>query len=173
MKIDCYIYNTLLSRRVSPLTQKVKAPQHLLRFKDEENGCDNDRFRLPSLPRHRSWKDDDDVLSNGNSAATSISWSQEVEDTATQKVEEQWTNVERTFYEEEDQLLQGSVLDECVQWRTQIPYLRIIGKNSTCTNNNSTQHDIGSNDEKIKRLDTLQNDKVSMERNFSKVKREI
>lgn len=165
-----------LSCRISPLTQKVKAPQHLLRLKDEEDEFDNEcnsRFRLPSLPRQKSWKDDDDIPSNGNSAATSVSWSQEVEDTATQKLEEQWTNVERTFYEEEDdQLLQGSILDECIQWRTQIPYLRIIGKNPTYTNNNSTQHDIGSNDEKMKRFDILQNDKVSLELS-TKVRLEI
>lgn len=163
--------NSLKNNTISPLTQKIKAPQHLLRFKDEEDGFDNEwsgRFRLPSLSRQKSWKDDDDILSNGNSAATSISWSQEMEDTATQKFEEQWTNVERTFYEEEDdQLLQGSILDECIQWRTQIPYMRIIGKNPTCTNNNSTQHDIDSNDERMKRFDTLQNDKISMEHNLS------
>lgn len=159
--------NSFKKNTISPLTQKVKTPQHLLRLKDEEDEFDNEcnsRFRLPSLSRQKSWKDDDDIPSNGNSAATSVSWSQEMEDTATQKLEEQWTNVERTFYEEEDdQLLQGSILDECIQWRTQIPYLRIIGKNPTYTNNNSTQHDIGSNDEKMKRFDTLQNDKVSLE----------
>lgn len=160
--------------RISPLTQKIKAPQHLLRFKDKEDGFDNEWsgcFRLPSLSKQKSWKDDDDILSN--SATTSISWSQEVEDTATQKLEEQWTNVERTFYEEEnDQLLQGSTLDECIQWRTQIPYMRIIGKNSIC-NNNSTLHDIGSKDDRMKRFNTLQNDKVFMEHNLSKVREEI
>lgn len=162
-----------MSRRVSPLTQKVKAPQHLLRFKDEEDGFDSEwsgRFRLPSLPPQKSWKDDNNILSNENSAATSVSWSQEVENTATQQLEEQWANVEKTLYEEEDdQLVQGSVLDECIQWRTQIPFLRIIGKNpaqnNLCTNNSSTKHDIGSNDERIKRFDNLQNDKASMEHN--------
>ncbi|XP_050457459.1 uncharacterized protein LOC126854588 [Cataglyphis hispanica] len=160
--------NSLKNNTISPLTQKIKAPQHLLRLKNEENEFDNEWsgcFRLPSLSRQKSWKDDDNILSN--SATTSISWSQEVEDTATQKLEEQWTNVERTFYEEEnDQLLQGSVLDECIQWRTQIPYMRIIGKNSIC-NNNGTQHDIGSKDERMKRFNTLQNDKVFMEHNLS------
>lgn len=164
-----------MSCRISPLTQKVKAPQHLLRLKDEEDEDEfdnesNGRFRLPSLPQQKSWKDD--ILSNGNSAATSVSWSQGMEDTATQKLEEQWANVERTFYEEEDdQLLQGSILDECIQWRTQIPYLRIIGKNPTCTNNSSIQHDISSNDE-LKRFDVLQNDKVSLELSM-KVREEI
>lgn len=165
-----------MSCRISPLTQKVKAPQHLLRLKDEEDEFDNEctgHFQLPSLPRPKSWKDDDDILSNGNSAATSVSWSQEVEDTATQKMEEQWMDVERTFYEEEnDQLLQGSILDECIQWRTQIPYLRIIGKNPIYINSNSTQHNISSNGEKMKKFDTLQNDKVSLELS-TKVREEI
>ncbi|KAL0101259.1 hypothetical protein PUN28_018805 [Cardiocondyla obscurior] len=148
----------------SPPTQKVKAPQHLLRFKDDEDdGCENEwsgRFRLPSLPRQKSWKDDD-PLSNGDSVATSISWSQEVESVATQKLEEQWAAVERTFYEEENQLFQESTLDECIQWRTQIPYLRVIGKNPTC-DNNSTQPDTDPSDKKIKRLNA-QNDETFAE----------
>lgn len=150
---------------ISPLTQKIKAPQHLLRLKEDEgDGCDdewNDRFRLPSLPQQKSWKDDD-IPSNGNSAATSVSWSQEVESVATQKLEEQWATVERILYKEEDtQLLQESVLDECIQWRTQIPYLRIVGKNPAC----NTQQDIDSSDKKTKRLDP-QNDEALTERNF-------
>lgn len=169
--------NSLKRNTISPSTQKIKAPQHLLRFKDEgDGGLDNNewsgRFRLPSLPRQRSWKnddDDDDVPSDGNSAATSVSWSQEVEDTATRRLEEQWATVERTFYEEEDdQPLQGSVLDECMQWRTQIPYLRIIGKSSACrTNDNGAERDIGSNDERMKKFDDPQNDMVSVERDLS------
>lgn len=153
---------------ISPLTQKVKAPQYLLRLKeDEDDECDDewsDRFRLPSLPRQKAWKDDDG-LSNGNSAATSVSWSQEVESVATQKLEEQWATVERTLYKEDNQLLQESILDECIQWRTQIPYLRIVGKNPVC-NSSCTQDDSGSNDKKTKRLDS-QNDAVFAEYNLS------
>jgi len=158
----------------SSLTQKIKTPQHLLRLKDEGDECDDEwdgRFRLPSLPRQKSWKDDD-ISSNGNSAATSVSWSQEVESVATQKLEEQWATVERTFYEEDNQLLQKSVLDECIQWRTQIPYLRIVGKNPTC-DSSSTQRDVGSSDKKTKRLDDPQNNEVFVHRNLlTKVKKE-
>ena len=163
------------SCRISPLTQKIKAPQHLLRLKDEEDGCDDEwdgRFRLPSLPRQKALKDND-TLSNSNSAATSVSWSQEVESVATQKLEEQWTVVERTLYEEDTQMLKDSILSECTQWKTQIPYLRIVGKNPTC-DSNSTQRDIGSSSKKTKRLDDLQNDEVFIERNLSmKVKKEF
>ncbi|XP_011157068.1 uncharacterized protein LOC105194049 [Solenopsis invicta] len=168
--------NSLRRSAISPLTtQKVRAPQHLLRLKDEEvdDGCederDDGRFRLPSLPRQKSWRDDD-VLSNGNSAATSVSWSQEVENVATQKLEEQWTAVERTFYEEDDQLPQAAVLDECTQWRTQIPYLRIVGRNSRDCDSNAgaTQRDVvGSADGKTKGLDDPQmNDEVFSERDL-------
>lgn len=149
----------------------MKAPQHLLRLQeDEDDGCNdewNGRFRLPSLPRQKSWKDDD-APSNGNSAATSVSWSQEVESVATQKLEERWETVERALYEEDDQLLQESVLDECIQWRMQISYLRVVGKNPTC-DNNCTQR-AGSSDKKTKRPDP-QNDEIFAERNFSRVKK--
>ncbi|KYQ51962.1 hypothetical protein ALC60_08908 [Trachymyrmex zeteki] len=162
-----YERQKLEESQISPLTQKIKAPQHLLRLKDEEDGCNDEwdgRFRLPSLPRQKALKDD--VLSNGNSAATSVSWSQEVESVATQKLEEQWVTVERIFYEEDNQLLKESILDECMQWKTQIPYLRIIGKNPTC-DSNSTQRDVGSSSNKTKKLDDPQNDEVFVERNLS------
>ncbi|EFN87414.1 hypothetical protein EAI_05350, partial [Harpegnathos saltator] len=152
------------------LTQKVKAPQHLLRLEDEEDRFDNKdsgRFQLPSLPRRKSWKDDDDnILSTGNSAATSVSWSQEAENVVTQRLEEQWATVERSFYEEDDQLPQGPVLDECVQWRTQILYLRLMGRNSANVNNR-VQSDIHSSAKSRQKLDNLQNDTVFMEHSLS------
>lgn len=140
----------------------------MLRLKDEENGIDNEsngHFQLPSLPRRKSWKDDN-VLSTGNSAATSVSWSQEAENVATQRLEEQWATVERSFYEEDDELPQGSALDECIQWRTQIPYLRLIGRNLTGLNNKA-QLDICSSGKMRKKLDSLQNDEIPVERSLS------
>lgn len=144
----------------------------MLKLKDEEDEFNNewsDRFRLPSLPRRKSWKENDNVLSNGNSAATSVSWSQEMEDAATQKLEEQWAIVEKSFYEEDDQLIRGSVLDECTQWRTQIPYLRILGRNPICPNNNSAvaQRDTGVANKTMKIFDDSQNDDLYMEHNLS------
>ncbi|XP_011858229.1 PREDICTED: uncharacterized protein LOC105555798 [Vollenhovia emeryi] len=142
---------------ISPLTQKVKAPQHLLRLREDEgdDGRDDewdDRFRLPSLPRQKSWRDDD-VPSNGDSAATSVSWSQEVEGVATQRLEEQWATVERTLHEEGDQLLQEPALDECIQWRTQVPFLRVVGRNATACNGDRKQRDVGSGDKRTRRLE--------------------
>ncbi|XP_012056073.1 PREDICTED: uncharacterized protein LOC105619153 [Atta cephalotes] len=159
--------NNISRSTISPLTQKIKAPQHLLRLKDEDGYGDewNDHFRLPSLPWQKALKDND-TPSNSNSAATSVSWSQEVESVATQKLEEQWTAVEKIFYEEDTQMLKDSILDECMQWKTQIPYLRIVGKNPTC-DSNSTQRDIGSSSKKTKRLDNPQNDEIFIERNLS------
>lgn len=150
----------------------MKAPQHLLRLKDEGDERDDEcsgRFRLPSLPRQK-WKDDD-VPSNGNSAATSVSWSQEMENVATQKLEEQWATVERTFYEEDDQLLQESVFDECIQWRMQIPYLRIVGRNPAC-NSNNTQRDVGSSDKRTKRSDSQTSEAFAERKLSMKVKGE-
>ncbi|XP_032667685.1 uncharacterized protein LOC116842493 isoform X2 [Odontomachus brunneus] len=164
--------NSLRKNTFSPLTQKIRAPQHLLRLKNEESGLDNEnsgRFQLPSLPslpRRKSWKDDDNVLSTGNSAATSVSWSQEAENVATQRLEEQWATVERSFYEEDDELPQGPALDECIQWRTQIPYLRLMGRNSAGINNKA-QLDICSSGKARKKLGNLQNDEVLMERSLS------
>lgn len=152
----------------SPLLQKIKAPEHQLRLEDEHDESDN-HIQLPSLPRQRSWKDDSDIMSNGNSAATSISWSQEA-DAAIQRLEEQWTSVEKSFYEEDDQQLLGSILDECIQWRTQIPYLRLIGRNSVYSDN-SKHLDLGSNDITTKKFDDLQNDEL-MEYNLSAKEKE-
>ncbi|KAH0951984.1 hypothetical protein HN011_005189 [Eciton burchellii] len=163
--------NSLRKSTISPLAQKIKVSQHLLRLKNEEDGFDEQwsgRLRLPSLPRQKSWRDNDNVLSNENSLATSVSWSQEAEDVATQKLEKQWATVEKSFYEEDDQLPHGSVLDECVQWRTQIPYLRIVGKSPVCVNN-ILQHDsVGSaSDERAKKFDTLQSDRAFLEHDLS------
>lgn len=140
--------------------QKIKAPQHSRRFRNKQNNERIGRIQLPSLPRQKSRRNDDSILSMGNSGATSVSWSQDVENVATHKLEEQWTNVESSLYEEDNQLPSGAVLSECIQWRTQIPYLRIIGKNLSYTENNVAQSGIGLSGKKNKRL---QNDEILME----------
>jgi len=100
--------------------------------------------------------------------ATSVSWSQDAENVATQKLEEQWETVEKSFYEEDDELPHGSVLDECVQWRTQIPYLRIVGRNPVCVSN-ILQDDLvdSAGDKKAKKFDNLQSDKAFLEHDLS------
>ncbi|XP_057332744.1 uncharacterized protein LOC130672287 isoform X2 [Microplitis mediator] len=66
---------------------------------------------------------------DGNSRATSSSWPEDIEEAATNKVLKLWAAVERTLYKEDDQVKLGDVMDECIQWRTQIPHYRIVGKN--------------------------------------------
>lgn len=139
---------------------------------DEEGEPDNESsgcFQLPSLPRRKSLKDDDNVLFTDNSVATSASWSQEAENVATQRLEQQWKTVERSFYEEDEQLPPGPVLDECTQWRTQIPYLRLMGSNSADVDHRAQLDDDQrhlSGKTRVK-LDNLQNDEVLMERSLS------
>ncbi|CAL7936115.1 unnamed protein product [Xylocopa violacea] len=55
--------------------------------------------------------------------------SSEIENIATRKVVQQWEVIENTLYEDGQEVTQAAVLEECVQWRTQIPHLRVIGKN--------------------------------------------
>lgn len=64
-----------------------------------------------------------------NSRATSSSWPEDIEEAATKKVLKLWAAVERTLYKEDDEVKLGAVMDECVQWRSQIPHYRVVGKN--------------------------------------------
>ncbi|KAG8041091.1 hypothetical protein G9C98_002079 [Cotesia typhae] len=64
-----------------------------------------------------------------NSRATSSSWPEDIEEAATKKVLKLWATVERTLYKEDDEVKLGTVMDECVQWRSQIPHYRVVGKN--------------------------------------------
>ncbi|CAD6215694.1 GSCOCG00000507001-RA-CDS [Cotesia congregata] len=64
-----------------------------------------------------------------NSRATSSSWPEDIEEAATKKVLKLWAAVERTMYKEDDEVKLGAVMDECVQWRSQIPHYRVVGKN--------------------------------------------
>lgn len=123
---------TLKRSTFNTLTQKIKAPEHLSRLSDYED-TENEsvgRCQLPSLQKKKSWKDADSVSSwDQSSRRTSVSWSPEMEDVATWKVTQQWEAVERTLYDEPEQVAQTSVLEECIQWRTQVPHLRVIGRN--------------------------------------------
>ncbi|XP_076170097.1 uncharacterized protein LOC143148079 isoform X2 [Ptiloglossa arizonensis] len=124
---------TLKRSTFNSVTQKVKAPENVSRIRDYENNENesSDHFQLPSLQKKKTWKDVDDRASTGdeNSTATCISYSSELEDIATQKVIQQWEAIENTLYEDGDQVTQTALLEECIQWRTQIPHLRILGKN--------------------------------------------
>ncbi|XP_044004921.1 serine/threonine-protein kinase pakD-like isoform X2 [Aphidius gifuensis] len=63
-----------------------------------------------------------------SSSSSSSSWPEDIEEAATRKVFDLWYIVERTLYNEDDQVPLGNIMDECIQWRTQIPHLRLVGK---------------------------------------------
>ena len=114
------------------LTHKVKAPENLPRLRDYEGneGESSDHFQLPSLQKKKISKDTDDRVSTlDGSTATRLSYSTEMEGIATAKVLEQWEAIENTLYEDGEQVTNTVLLEECIQWRTQIPHLRIVGKN--------------------------------------------
>lgn len=101
-----------------------------LRDYEGNEGESSDHFQLPSLQKKKIWKDSDDRVSTlDGSIATCLSYSAEMEGIATAKVLEQWEAIENTLYEDGEQVTNEALLEECIQWRTQIPHLRIVGKN--------------------------------------------
>ncbi|XP_012165481.1 uncharacterized protein LOC100643042 isoform X2 [Bombus terrestris] len=115
------------------LLQNIKSSEILPRVNNSQDNQNksSDYFQLPSLQKKKTRKDVDDNVStwDKNSTATDISCSSEIENIATKKAIEQWEAIESTLYEDGNQVTQTSVLEECIQWRMQIPHLRIVGKN--------------------------------------------
>ncbi|XP_023288613.1 uncharacterized protein LOC105704371 [Orussus abietinus] len=64
-----------------------------------------------------------------HSGATSVSWPEELEEVATQRITRHWEAIDRSLFDEADQVLPGPILDECIQWRSQLPHLRVVGRN--------------------------------------------
>nr|CAD7412086.1 unnamed protein product [Timema poppensis] len=66
----------------------------------------------------------------GQSVASFMSWSDEIEVETTKKVQELVDQMEHAFYAEDlSETLQGSQLEECQHWREKFPHLRIVGTN--------------------------------------------
>lgn len=80
------------------------------------NGAEQQNGRMRSSV---SWELDTDQSS----------WSEDVGDLPARRVLEQWRALESVLYDEENsQVPPGtSLYDECLQWRSQLPHLRIIG----------------------------------------------
>ncbi|XP_046739267.1 uncharacterized protein LOC124407298 [Diprion similis] len=130
------------SKRSVPLTEKLKHPElptDMTVQKQKENGFKNHCPMVPAQKpfaksaanmSHHPWaKAEDDSWSwDRRSSGTSISWPEEMEEVATKKVIDQWEAVERTLYDEDNQVTSESLRSECIQWRTQLPHLRVIGK---------------------------------------------
>ncbi|XP_043784534.1 uncharacterized protein LOC122710628 isoform X3 [Apis laboriosa] len=147
------------------LTQNVKS-ENLSRVKDYQNNQNesSDNFQLPSLQKKKTWKDVDDNLSTDwNSNATDIFCSSEIENIATRKVMQQWETIENTLYEDGEQVTQTAVLEECIQWKTQIPHLRIIGKNPFLSKSN--YQDLNINHNQMKNIS--HNEDTYLEHNIS------
>ncbi|XP_015188457.1 PREDICTED: uncharacterized protein LOC107072775 isoform X2 [Polistes dominula] len=111
-------------------SQKIKAPQHLLRLRDDESYEHELRETpLPDLQRKEFSKRITSPTSwDRVSISTSMSWPEEMENVATEKLLQQWDAIERVLYNEIDNLSNNEILEECMQWKMQIPHLRVIGK---------------------------------------------
>ncbi|KAK2579844.1 hypothetical protein KPH14_007529 [Odynerus spinipes] len=124
------MHKKTIKRNVFSSTPKIKAPQHLLRLRDDEideHGLQG--ITLPDLQRKECSKIISSPTSwDRTSASTSLSWPEEMENVATEKLLKQWDDIEKVLYNEADQLPNSEILEECVQWKTQIPHLRIVGK---------------------------------------------
>ncbi|XP_015588361.1 uncharacterized protein LOC107264531 isoform X2 [Cephus cinctus] len=108
-----------------------KKPQHVSRMTiqgDTEEGRGIHNSLESPVRKNHSQGIEDSSSWDQQSGATSASWPEDMEEAATRKVISYWEAVERTLYDEENQVRSGSVYDECVQWRTQIPHLRIVGQ---------------------------------------------
>ncbi|CAK9833323.1 hypothetical protein ANTRET_LOCUS10025 [Anthophora retusa] len=152
------------------LTQSVKTPENLSRLRDYQDNQNesSDNFQLPSLQKKTTWKDVDDNASTWDqySTATDIFCSSEIENIATKKIIQQWETIENTLYEDGEQVTQPAILEECIQWRTQIPHLRVIGKNpflSTETND----HDVNVNYNQMRNSSEPQNEDAFSEYSLS------
>ncbi|OAD53724.1 Breast cancer type 2 susceptibility protein like protein [Eufriesea mexicana] len=143
------------------LTQNIKTPENIPRVKDYQNNQNesSDYFQLPSLQKKKTWKDVDDNLStwDRNSPTADVFCSSEIENITTRKVMQQWEAIENTLYEDGEQVTQTAILEECVQWRMQIPHLRIIGKNPFLTSRTNYQ-DLNINHNQIRSSSSSHNE---------------
>ncbi|XP_012266468.2 uncharacterized protein LOC105692081 isoform X1 [Athalia rosae] len=134
------------SKRSIPLTEKVKhrdpsTPMTI--HKLEENGPENHSSMVSAqnsftrIPDDKYsdrdvniWPETEDHSWSWDqqSSGTSISWPEEMEEVASKKVMDQWEAVQRTLYDEDEQVVAESLRAECIQWRTQRPHLRILGR---------------------------------------------
>lgn len=152
------------------LLQNIRTSEILPRVnnsRDNQNKS-SDYFQLPSLQKKKTWKDVDDNVStwDRNSTATDISCSSEIENIATKKAMEQWEAIESTLYEDGNQVTQTSVLEECIQWRMQIPHLRIVGKNPFLSPKSNYQ-DLNVNYSQIKNNFDSNNEEIFPEHSTS------
>ncbi|KAI4501886.1 hypothetical protein M0802_003221 [Mischocyttarus mexicanus] len=146
-------------------TQKIKAPQHLLRLRDDESYRHELRGTpLPDLQRKEfSNRITSPTSWDRTSISTSMSWPEEMENVATEKLLQQWDAIERVLYNETDNLSNNEILEECTQWKVQIPHLRVIGKGLFNENINKSANYNADNKEVQKPFDYNDSPKLSTE----------
>ncbi|XP_066586085.1 uncharacterized protein [Prorops nasuta] len=140
----------------NPKTQKIQSLQHLKINEYEDNDYTSNSFTFYNICKNgSSWAQ--------TSPSSSVSWSEDLEEISKGKLFQEWNTIERTFYDEEKQTSHKSILDECLLWRAQVPYLRIVGKkllskeHSQYNDFNSDQIEISDNNWKTERRNKLDN----------------
>ncbi|XP_011303187.1 uncharacterized protein [Fopius arisanus] len=116
-----------MSKRTTKSSENVRKRESMTVAREKNSSS----FVPPiSTARKNPWPSGIDTSRDDNSG-TSSSWPEDIEEVATRKVLDLWSAVERTLYKEDDEDVnstQGTVTEECIQWRTQVPHLRVIGK---------------------------------------------
>ncbi|KZC14301.1 hypothetical protein WN55_06828, partial [Dufourea novaeangliae] len=146
------------------LIQSSKASDKLLCARDhrDNESESNKHFQLPSLQKRKTWKDVEGQSSTWdktNRAIVPISPSYELEDSTTIKVKQQWNVIESTLYEGSEQVTHVALLAECMQWRKQIPHLRVVGRNPFIISETNYQS-LDKNTNRIKNSFKLFNNKI-------------
>ena len=155
-------YNIFSSQK-----EKVKLPQHVLRKTLTENSEDSRKILSPISRKHSAFTIRNESESwDRQSGTTTVSWSEDMEEVATRKVIEQWEAVERTVYDENNQLPLGPVFDECLQWQNQLPHLRLVGENPGVKLSELTIKPNSSLKRKQQHFDTRENDDLIIDNNF-------
>lgn len=72
--------------------------------------------------------DDESFIWEQKARVDSPECSKDIEQVSTQKVVEQWQIVEDTLYGKNPARASQTLLEECEQWRNQLPHLQIVGK---------------------------------------------
>ncbi|XP_076384892.1 LOW QUALITY PROTEIN: uncharacterized protein LOC117218282 [Megalopta genalis] len=153
------------------LIQSTKTTEKFLcarEYKDDDNESSK-HFQLPSLQKKKIWKDVNSQASTSDEiskATVSTSSLTDLEDIVTAKVVQQWDAIENTLYEDGDQVTQTALLEECTQWRKQIPHFRIVGKNPYLSTKANYENGDRNSGQTKATLD-LFNEKAFSERSYS------
>lgn len=129
--------------------------------------CKDRRASYTLLDPYKRYSDSDNDSSwDRKSTQTIDSWPEDVEESSTKKVQEHWETMERTLHGESEQVPRGALMDECAQWRSQIPYLRVTGEKGLSKNireANSATNSTGSAQLNADDVETIAHHSVAVE----------